>query len=589
MAVFGGTALAGNTYYVSITGNDGSDGLSVAAAWRTMAFATGQLARGDTLIVRSGNYGNDQGEIIRSGTADEPIVIRAETAGAAVFAGDGSGTGLTMWNQSHIVIEGLTFTNFLTGLNVRYKSTYVTVRKCAFVENTVYGLLLYGWKDDPSLCHHHTFTQNEFYDGLDDNQDYGIALYFSTHVRASNNYFFGWHHQALSFKKLMFDSVASDNTFEGFRFTGIYLGQNEDGDEGILRCENLIAERNAFRPAIGFRAKRPIMVANVTRGVVRDNFMEGKADVDGGWGEGVGVSTSSIHAKIYRNVIRRMGGTTSNPGLRMYGDAQGTKVFHNTIALCAYGLGFETFASVLFQNNIFSGNGGMIRGSDAADARNCTFLSNDIYPDWSGKGATDISADPLFTGPFTALVLGPEDPKFVPDFGRAKVCRLQAGSPCLDAGAPLTLTSGPGSGTEIPVLDAEYFVDGFGIVEGDLVRVGSADPARVTAVDYQSSVITVNRSLSWEDGDGVCLAYSGSGPDMGALEDLDPPVLTLKTIKVAGRVSRPDATLTINGTDVSVGTDGRYAHVVTLDSVTEIVVIAKDGDGETVERTISIK
>lgn len=505
------------TYYVSLSGDDNWSGTTPENAWRHIAYSTEQVQAGDSVIVLSGDYGDEQAVMANTGTPELPIVIMAQEPGEVILTGNGDGIGFSMINRHHILVDGFEFDNYQTGLLIKYQSTNITIKRCVFKENQVYGLLLYGLITDPSLSHSHTFTENEFYD-YSGTQDYGIALYFSTYVIAANNYFFGRHNQALSFKKLMFNSIAENNIFDGFYYTAIYLGQNEDdpGGQGVLRSHNLIAEANVFRPAIGFRAKRSIMVRNVTRAVVRSNFTEGLPEVDGGWGEGIGVHTSSINAKIYRNVMRTIGGTTTNPGIRFYGLAEGTKVFHNTITDCAYNLGFEELASAEFKNNVFNGcYHGMIR---EGNADNCVFEYNDIYPLWSGAGSTDISQDPLFTGPFTPLVMQSENPRFVPDFSRAYVCQLQGDSPCIDAAAYLTQTVGSGNGTEITVEDSEYFTDGFGVAEGDMIHVGANSPVRITSLDYDNNTVTVEMSISWNDGDGVSQSCSGSTPDIGAYE-----------------------------------------------------------------------
>jgi hypothetical protein len=95
---------------------------------------------------------------------------------------------------------------------------------------------------------------------------------------------------------------------------------------------------------------------------------------------------------------------------------------------------------------------------------------------------------------------------------------LRAGSPAIDAGDFLTRARGNGSGTVIAVLDAGYFFDGFGIVEGDMLQVGSNNPVRITRVDYARNTITLASSISWRDNDPVSLPYFGSAPDIGPFE-----------------------------------------------------------------------
>jgi len=127
-------------------------------------------------------------------------------------------------------------------------------------------------------------------------------------------------------------------------------------------------------------------------------------------------------------------------------------------------------------------------------------MSWEQYKSQTGQDSNSIIQNPLFLDPLSG------------DFF------LQSGSPCIDAGGPLTTTIGSGSGTSLSVEDARYFTDGFGIIDGDMIQVGSNDPVRVTAVNYNSNTLTLSQSINWNSGDAVNYAYSGNGPDMGALE-----------------------------------------------------------------------
>jgi hypothetical protein len=98
---------------------------------------------------------------------------------------------------------------------------------------------------------------------------------------------------------------------------------------------------------------------------------------------------------------------------------------------------------------------------------------------------------------------------------------LKSGSLAVDGGDFLTTTTSVGSGSVIKVSDARFFSDGYGIVEGDAVRIGSfgqAGDLRVVATDYVNNTLTVNKNISWGSGDKVSLMYSGNKPDIGAYE-----------------------------------------------------------------------
>jgi hypothetical protein len=99
--------------------------------------------------------------------------------------------------------------------------------------------------------------------------------------------------------------------------------------------------------------------------------------------------------------------------------------------------------------------------------------------------------------------------------------RLAPGSPMIDAGAFLTTTAAAGSGTDMPVVDASWFYDGYGIPgeNGDEIQLeGHPEVARVTAVDLTANRLRFDRALSWTAGQGVALRYGGSRPDVGAYE-----------------------------------------------------------------------
>ena len=90
----------------------------------------------------------------------------------------------------------------------------------------------------------------------------------------------------------------------------------------------------------------------------------------------------------------------------------------------------------------------------------------------------------------------------------------------IDAGCFLTKAVEAGeNSTVIKVEDARYFMDGWGITDGDTIQLqGHKQTAKVKKVDYKSNTITIDKPLSWPKGAGVGLAYNGSSPDMGAYE-----------------------------------------------------------------------
>jgi nitrous oxidase accessory protein NosD len=468
MLPLGCSAAGSKAYYVSLTGRDTNDGLSQQTAFRTVQKGAQVAQAGDTVVIAAGDYGSEQVTVANSGKPGAPIVLKAAAPGEVVLRGTGGGAGISIINKSHVVAEGIEFTNYSSGVSIKYASPYITVRNCVFRNNNSSGILVYGNFKNPGDCHDILLAENQFLDyaetgpGSPTNgsgiQDYGMCLYAATRLEAVSNYFYGHHHQALSFKKLVRDSRAANNVFEGFYYSAIYLGQNDDSvEEGYLRSERLIAEGNVFRPTQEYRAKRAVCVANVSDAIVRNNFVD---SVYGGDGEGcIAVHPISTGAKVYGNLIvsERGGG---QPALYLEADCE---VYNNTFVDCNLALQVASGCAPVLRNNLFSRNKTQVKFSPAphykgdeehrtrrfpdgkvwtwqADpAKSPVFERNCWFPDWSGKGATDISVEPRLVGPFAELPLGELSPKFVPDFARAKAYHLAKGSPCIDKGVEVGL------------------------------------------------------------------------------------------------------------------------------------------------------
>ena len=98
---------------------------------------------------------------------------------------------------------------------------------------------------------------------------------------------------------------------------------------------------------------------------------------------------------------------------------------------------------------------------------------------------------------------------------------LSAGSPAIDAGGFLTTVAAavsPCVPTKLRVQDARYFIDGYGMVPGDTIRIGALT-RQVMAVDYANNELTLDTSaLGVTVGTPVSYPYVGAAPDIGACE-----------------------------------------------------------------------
>jgi hypothetical protein len=105
----------GRIYYISPAGDDDASGMSRFTAFRSFGHAVRSLAPGDVLVVLDGTYTRDTTGLPRidcnsnaaSGTATEPITIRAENERQAFLFSDGEQAGFEMSNCRWWTIEGL--------------------------------------------------------------------------------------------------------------------------------------------------------------------------------------------------------------------------------------------------------------------------------------------------------------------------------------------------------------------------------------------------------------------------------------------------------------------------------------------------
>jgi hypothetical protein len=100
---------------------------------------------------------------------------------------------------------------------------------------------------------------------------------------------------------------------------------------------------------------------------------------------------------------------------------------------------------------------------------------------------------------------------------------LRADSQSIDAGIPLTKSVGSGDNTDtIVVQDALFFFSGWDFqdrrLKADMLQIGSNSPLRIASIDYETNTITLESSISYQDGDAVSLPYEGSAPDLGPTE-----------------------------------------------------------------------
>ncbi len=432
----------------------------------SLASAAAAATAGDTVILREGTY--PQLVPGGSGVEGQPITFKSydgETARIAQL----SQLAISITNKSYITIEGLAIDEVL-GWGRLEDADHIIIISNVFTKATATGTTgsLKLVRSD-----HNQLLGNVFDDGNDN-----VVVQESDNNLIEGNTFRLGRHALLSIRCANFN-VIRGNSFD-----------NPDQKAGeIYDCEGVsdapyaldATKRNLFelnrfantRPSDVKHRYNGIQFAG-QQGIVRRNLFYDNL------GGGIGIQVYSDEALI-------------NYGHRIYNN---TFVENRCFGFwSADGGSPSQYFNTVVKGNLFFGNA-----------------------DCSGAGAQHLIGNPTAVS-FADNELADVDPGFV-DLA-ARDLALRDDSAMVDVAPFATRTASNGNGTELPVNDAGYFFDGYGIAGqiGDLIQLrAQTTTARVVAIDYQTNVLSLDQALSWDADVGVHLAYADAAPDMGALE-----------------------------------------------------------------------
>jgi len=483
----------GADYYVANQGDDNGPGTSPTAPWRTIARANAAVAPGDTVHIHGGVYreaiapaasGTEANRITFKAYANEPVTLT------------GVQRGIVMSDRAYVTVDGIA---------CRQTDEYVYLDNC-----------------------HHVWITNCSFDYSSQQRGWPIGVRFRRDA----------HHNRLAHCRIGRVGYSTRNDDKG----------------GVMHIA-AGSEYNLIENCIIFYGGHHLIEVIGSRNVIRNNYFHneewmnaphrretgGKAGnrhviIDGGGAQNIldgnvfalsGLppdqdGSAGVSVRTARNIVRRnIFYDNDMAGLNVYSaggrhDVRFNHIYHNVLFRNAYAAKstFEPFlcglsltkhrngsiTDISIVNNIFWRN----RNGFAISFYYCDRARQSVRRNWEEAGP------PLFVND-----RAPADPlrPGLLDF------HLQAQSPCIDAGGFLTRTTAPGQGTAIPVADAGFFTDGFGIVEGDLVQLeGDTRRLRVVQVDYEAGVIHVDAPVAWQAGQGVSQPFNGARPDIGAYE-----------------------------------------------------------------------
>lgn len=515
-------------YYIAPNGDDDNPGTE-SSPWRSIAKANATLKAGDTVFIKGGDY-QDPIKPSHSGEPGKFITYHAYPGRTPVLTNSSGRTAIVLKDRSYIKVDGFkvdgkapfrssnlrSWAKIVNGHhNIIQNSDFKFARGWAGIhlgQGSQYNKILNNRMDHVGTWSDRTGTgQQDRGDTLVIKCNANHNLFEGNHLTHGGHNLYDVDGRFNVFRNNIFDNDWSD-------LEGKDKGQRNGQFDGKTRCTEIggfnLVEGNIFR-----NAKKPsdarYAAATKVQGsqqIVRKNFFYNNHWAAIRTGIRPGKVEQAQRGKIYHNVF------FDNGLLWAVQDKKNTGFVKDN----------------MFKNNIIAGSRltevemakpGSNRVRKNHDPMNGnSFIANSFRPKsgsskfMTAAGKMDLASlqQSFPRNAYNNLEIAPQfvvnNPRNPDDF------RLKSNSPLIDKGDFLTSATSSGSGKIIPVKDAGYFTDGFGMVEGDYIQVGSNAPVRVTNVDYDTNRIRVEQSISWSDGDAVSLPYNGAAPDIGAHE-----------------------------------------------------------------------
>jgi hypothetical protein len=567
-------ALHARILSVAPGGNDNNPG-TMNQPWRTLARANAALQPGDTVYVRAGTY-QEQIRPVRSGTIGNTIAYLVMPGEQVTI--EGISTDLTVVVvSSYTTVEGFTIKNqaYLSNPGeveywVHLVGNGITMRRCRVVADGD-AALNYGTLKALSrailVSGQHNVVEHCYVRG----QSMGVViagplprftiLRFDTVVsNGSSNIVVLSHENGSAFDRTIQGTLIEDCVIDtswdedNIQFEPNYLDHSRPYNNGtIIRRSRL---GHAAENCLDFKGAGNVVVDNCllySSEGDNDGRFDGPDD-SGGAGIELGAGDVSQYVILRRSVIwDNHTGVHMYDGYRYYNNVflnnrrsyRGSNGTYSGNSFFGLEVWNRPWLQRAFVNNIIAAQPNMAAISWRMDYGSKFHINNNLYHDatgpvkfvmnvgqerpvisginsWrdilssyagyaylGGKDQLSVEADPQFVNV----------PEYPVDFDASWNFGPREGSPAIDAGRPVTTAlRNETNSISITVDDARFFCDGFGVTDGDLIRIGAGAPVRITAIDTLTNVMTLDSPRSWSSGDGVHLAYEGSAPDIGAVE-----------------------------------------------------------------------
>lgn len=409
---------------------------------------------GGTFIVKDGSYDDFSGTFEIMATAENPIIIKAETIGGVTLTG---GSGFTFRKSAYITLEGFVFDGEDKSSIIKFEgSNNVRITRNVFQlatddDSTAKWVFIGGFWDDKTFpfefpSHNNRIDHNVFqnksrpghYITVDGNEDEDSGKYYqSQYDRIDHNYFKNNSPRAVNEQESIRIGWSAMSESSGYTIVEHNLFEDCDGDPEIVsvKSSDNIVRHNTFLKSYGTLSLR-----HGDRNRVEGNYFFGGDKPIGTSPDGATLYTGGvrIYGKdhvIINNYMQGLNGTrwdapiTLTLGDAVAGDtnlsdhfrADNVLIAYNTLVDNANGIeiGFSNngkygkdLKDITIANNLITGSENSLVAikDDKDQGSNITWQNNLFYP--TGDATTIVDAT---TTSFTESMVVNENPLLISD------------------------------------------------------------------------------------------------------------------------------------------------------------------------------
>lgn len=552
-----------NNYYIANHGDDSNDGLSPSKPWQTITKINAELKNGcinigDDIFFNRGDIFVGELDLRKGGIRSNQMIIGAYGIGDRPIIknpyGLGNNNGIIIWwdESNYYTIQDLQIKDVISdGIDIaQYNRNNITIKNI-YCENLSGGKFIYIDKTIGYIIENCVSEGAGIYLYGDINNRLGNGKILNCTVAnhtgdcfqlhkansATNNYDAGSNHyfyNCTAYNSISdgFDIVAGQNiilkncTVWNNSHCGIVVGH----DITNVTIENCYIKEGGTGNMLIGDANNVIIRNNIVHNLSAPLFSIYPSNGSAWEGEDGYLKNCTV----YNNVFLYSKGTNWNSRLisinfNYFNDINLKNNIFATLDSSNPNKLFKVHYCVIPPSNkIHFDNNLWYHGSDSNEKLWNNGSNKMSLTDWNNFYPNDFFSNPHLNDPYNY------------DFS------LSANSPCIDNATWLTKTNGNGNSSIITVDDATYFTDGFGIIYGDIIQIGSNKNIKILNIDYNSNTLTINRSIKWNDDEKINFPYSGSGPDIGIKEfnqniDNEPSIIERVSFSISNPIdTNPD-------------------------------------------------